>query len=414
MGSSLAYHLASMRNTGSGIVVVEKDSSYKTASATLSAGGVRQQFSLRENVLMSLYGIDFVKRANEILAVDDGDDNIDVQLQERGYLFLASEAGREALLANHAVQKEAGADWMALLSPDELRQRFPWLSTDGIAAGSLGLANEGWFDPWALLRGMRRKAQSLGVTYVEGEPVGATCDDTTRRVASVDVATSGSVEQFRPRHVVNAAGAHARPVLDLLAAGRPVLPLPVAPRKRCIFYVRCPSSSATAGEGPSTVPLYHAPLTVDTSGVYFRPEGHGSTETFICGVSPNAADDADVWDAAALSVGEDDHSALFEEVIWPALYNRVEAFGELKVQASWAGWYEYNTFDQNAIIGWHPDLTNVALLNGFSGHGLQQSPAAGRAVAELIERGRFDSLDLSLFGLERVQQGRPVYEMGIV
>ena len=142
-----------------------------------SAGGVRQQFSLRENVLTSLYGIDFVKRANEILAVDDGCDNIDVQLQELADLFLSL----RRLVEPRAAGESRGAKGSGCRldgtskSRDELRQRFPWLSTDGIAAGSLGLANEGWFDPWALLRGMRRKAQSLGVTYVEGEPVGATC-----------------------------------------------------------------------------------------------------------------------------------------------------------------------------------------------------------------------------------------------
>ena len=115
-----------------------------------------------------------------------------------------------------------------------------------------------------------------------------------------------------------------------------------------------------------------------------------------------------------LAVGERDHADLFDEIIWPALYSRAEAFGELKVQASWSGLYEYNTLDQNAIIGLNPELGNVWHLNGFSGHGLQQSPAAGRAVAELIEYGRFASLDLSLFGFERVLEGRPVRETGIV
>ena len=165
---------------------------------------------------------------------------------------------------------------------------------------------------------------------------------------------------------------------------------------------------------PPATPLWHAPLTVDTSGVYFRPEGASSRDTFLCGVSPEAAVDEDVADAGALAVGEDDHRTLFEETIWPALYSRVEAFGELKVQASWAGLYEYNTLDQNAVIGWHPELHNVVHLCGFSGHGLQQAPAAGRAVAELIEHGRYTTLDLSIFGFERVLRNEPVRETGIV
>lgn len=397
--------------------MVERDSSYQTASATLSAGGIRQQFSLLENVQMSLYGVDFLKNATEALAVE-GAEPVDVQFQERGYLFLASDAGHDALLRNHETQVGAGAHWMQLLSPAELSERFPWLKLDGVVAGSLGTANEGWFDPWALLRGMRRKAIALGVTYVEGEPVAATADAAqSNRVASVNVALKpdGVVQRFRPRHVANAAGAHARAVLETLAGSTPIATLPVSPRKRCIFYLRCPAPPCP--EPPAT-PLWHAPLTVDPSGVYFRPEGSSSTEAYICGVSPEAHHDSEVvgaeLGAGGLSVGESDHASLFEEIIWPALYSRAEAFGELKVQASWAGLYEYNTLDQNAIIGFNPDLANVVHLNGFSGHGLQQAPAAGRAAAELIEHGRFTSLDLSLFAFDRVLEKRPVREEGIV
>ncbi len=416
MGSSLAYHLAAARGTGEGIVVVERDSSYKAASAVLSAGGIRQQFSLRENVQMSLYGVDFLKRAGELLAADGDLEPVDVQFQERGYLFLASAAGHETLLRNHATQVAAGAHWMQILGPDELAARFPWLKLDGVVAGSLGTANEGWFDPWALLRGMRRKATALGVEYVEGEPVSATVDAATKRVASVDVATTrargGVVWQFRPSQAVaNAAGAHAAAVLATLAGAHRVAALPVSPRKRCVFYLRCPPPPRPA---PPATPLWHAPLTVDPSGVYFRPEGASSTDTYLCGVSPEAEHDEEVRTAEALAVGESDHARLFEDTIWPALYERAEAFAELKVLASWAGLYEYNTLDQNAIIGWHPDLRNVVHLNGFSGHGLQHAPAAGRAAAELVEHGAFRSLDLSLFSFDRVVQGRAVRETGIV
>ena len=106
--------------------------------------------------------------------------------------------------------------------------------------------------------------------------------------------------------------------------------------------------------------------------------------------------------------------SLFEEVVWPMLAHRVPAMEELKLQRAWAGHYDYNTLDQNAVIGAHPEISNLIFANGFSGHGLQQSPAAGRAVAELIVHGKFVSLDLTLFGYQRVAERRVVKELNII
>ena len=86
----------------------------------------------------------------------------------------------------------------------------------------------------------------------------------------------------------------------------------------------------------------------------------------------------------------------------------------MQVTGAWCGFYDYYTSDQNAILGWHPDAHNIMLCNGFSGHGLQQSPAAGRAVAELLTEGAFVSLDLSLFRPQRFREARLVFEENIV
>ncbi len=134
------------------------------------------------------------------------------------------------------------------------------------------------------------------------------------------------------------------------------------------------------------------------------------------GVSPDEAADPDCDPEDASVLQTIDHH-LFDEVIWPALYERVPAFEELKVVGSWAGFYDYNVLDQNAIIGYHSELRNLVLCNGFSGHGLMQSPAAGRAASELIasgSRASFDTIDLSRFSFERVLQSKPIFETGIV
>ncbi len=96
------------------------------------------------------------------------------------------------------------------------------------------------------------------------------------------------------------------------------------------------------------------------------------------------------------------------------LSHRIPAFEAVKLTGAWAGHYDYNAFDQNGILGPHPDLANFLLCNGFSGHGLQQAPAAGRAIAELIAYGDFRSLDLANLSYARIAEGRPVKETNLI
>jgi FAD-dependent oxidoreductase domain-containing protein 1 len=427
IGSSTAFHLSQLRknngNEGS-IVILEKDPTYKASSAMLSAGGIRQQFSLEENIRMSLYGRDFLRSASTLLATSSFPD-VNVHFVEHGYLFLAStETAAQQLKENHRVQRDVGCTSIHLLSPKQLKEQFPWLNVDDILLGSYGSSGEGWFDPWAYIHGLKEKNKESGVTYLHAKPVGATRDPETGRILSVriedytktnptetGIGRTGRTQSFRVNTVVNAAGAHADSLMSLLAGDdRPLdHPLPVKPRKRSIFFFHCSSSS----EDESPLVPHIAPLTVDHSMVYFRSEGQPGSGNFICGVSPPCDQDEDCLDPLALENA--DHE-LFEECIWPALYHRVPAFGNIKVVSSWAGLYEYNTFDRNACIDFHPEMENVLMVNGFSGHGLQHSPAAGRAAAELLENSNeFVTLDLNIFRFDRfLEGGSPVFEKEIV
>jgi sarcosine oxidase len=167
--------------------------------------------------------------------------------------------------------------------------------------------------------------------------------------------------------------------------------LPIRPRKRCVFSFEC------------RTPIEKAPLTIDPTGVYFRPEGAG----YIGGVAPPEDNDPDTFDL------EPDYS-LFEETVWPVLAERIPAFESIKMNRAWAGTYDYNTIDQNAILGPHPEVRNFFFASGFSGHGLQQSPAAGRANAEMITYGAYRSIDLSRFGYDRFARGKPIIELNVV
>ncbi len=284
------------------------------------------------------------------------------------------------LRENHAVQRAEAAD-VALLAPDELAARYPWLAVDDVALGSLGRSGEGWFDGYALMAGLRRKARSLGAVFLAAEAVGLRVVE--RRIAAVELG-DGSVVPCGT--LVNAAGPWASRVAAFAGVA-----LPVEARRRCVFAFTCRE------------PLPHCPLVIDPSGAWFRPEGGG----FIGAIAP-----PDDEDAADLPLDVD--PTLFEARLWPALAARVPAFDEIRVTNAWAGYYEMNTFDHNAILGAHPEIANLLFANGFSGHGLQHAPAVGRAIAELIVQGRYVTLDLSVFAFDRIAAGRRIVERNVI
>jgi FAD-dependent oxidoreductase domain-containing protein 1 len=378
IGSAIAYFLLGPMGFPGRVIVVEKDPTYADAATSRSAGGIRQQFSTPENIAMSSFGAQFVKHVGDYLSVEG--EAPAIPFTEWGYLFLATPAGLPILEANHRTQRGLGAD-IALLDPAALKARFPWLKTDDLAAGTLGLSNEGWIDPYSLLQAFRRKARALGAVYLTDEAVGI--ERQGNRIEAVALAQAGRITCG---NLVDSAGYHAHEVAAM--AG---IELPIRPRKRFVFVFDCKE------------PVERAPLLIDPSGVYFRPEG----ASFIGGVSPPEDQDPDCFDF------EIDYR-LFEEVVWPALAERVPAFEAIKLVRAWAGHYDYNTLDQNAILGPHPEIRNFYFANGFSGHGLQQSPAAGRATAELITHGAYRSIDLTRFGYERVLRGEPIVELNVV
>ena len=381
IGSAIAYFLSSDPSFQGRTVVIERDPSYARASSALSASSIRQQFSTPENIRMSLYGIAFMREIDRHLAVDDQPGaQVDIGLTEGGYLYLAKAASAAVLRDNHAIQVTEGAD-VALLAPDELAARFPWLSLGDVALGSLGLSGEGWFDGYGLTQAFRHKARALGAAYVAAEAVGI--DVVGDRVTGVRLANGDAIDCGT---LVDAAGPWARDV----AAMAGVI-LPVEARRRCVFVF----------DARRTLP--DCPLVVDTTGIWFRPEG----ESFIGATAPPPDED---HDGLPLTV---DHRQ-FDEQLWPALSARVPAFDAIKQLNSWAGYYETNTFDHNAVIGPHTELVNLLFAAGFSGHGIQHAPAVGRAIAELIAHGRYVSLDLSVFAYERIAAGRRVVERNVI
>eukprot|EP00914_Ancora_sagittata_P029869 GHVO01059301.1.p1 GENE.GHVO01059301.1~~GHVO01059301.1.p1 ORF type:complete len:473 (-),score=31.08 GHVO01059301.1:161-1468(-) len=407
IGLATAYWLKVRNPRAFQVTVIEKDPCYKEAATTLSVGGIRQQFSLPENVMLSMYTAQFLREIKEHLSVLDFDPP-DVQFNPQGYLFLATEAGNEILKENNKVQRNCGAK-VQLMKTEQLKDKFPWMVTDDITYGSYGLENEGWFDPWLYIAALKTKLASFGVQFVTGEVVGFRKDKKVTRFAHrmvlemLDVRLpDSSIFPIKMAKVVNCAGPWSGQVAELAGIGcrsqdssALIVPLPVEPRKRYVYMFHCP-------DGPGL----DMPFLVDPSGVYVRREGLGGH--YLCGKSP--VDDNAEPSAKDLEV---DHE-FFNEHIWPVLAQRVPAFERLKVKNAWSGYYDYNYFDQNLIIGNHPYYDNFYMATGCSGHGIQQSAAVGRAMAELILDDEYKTIDLSRFSFDRILEDKPYRERNII
>jgi FAD-dependent oxidoreductase domain-containing protein 1 len=380
VGSAVAYYLSiDPAFRGRRIAIIERDPSYRKGSSARSAGGIRQQFSTPENIAMSLVTLGLFRRLRTVFGAD-----ADVAFREQGYLIMASADGASQLTENVALQQSMQAD-IALLDAPTLARHFPWLATDGVAAAGFGRSGEGWFDPVSLATLFRKAAIAGGATLVHDRVTGI--DVRSSRVRRLVLAGGDSIACD---HLVNAAGAWAGELAALAGVG-----LPVEPRKRTVYVIDC-------RDPPEA--LRQAPLTVDPTGVWFRPEGR----VFLCGKSPEASEEPPAEDLDAI-----DH-AFFDSQVWPRVAARVPAFESVKVVSAWAGYYDTNTLDQNAIIGPHPEIANLHFANGFSGHGAQQAAAAGRAVAELIVHGAFRTLDLTRFGYARIAGNAPLPERNVI
>lgn len=382
MGSSVAWWLTKMQ-PGLDVLVLERDPSYSQASTALSVASIRQQFTTAANVRISRFGIDFIRNFDERLG---GLGQVSsLGLKENGYLFLSSTPEGAAALAEVAAMQRGEGAATELWSPGQVKARFPWLETGDLTAATFGPRDEGWFDNMGLMAGFRNAAKAQGARFLTARACGLQLR--SGRVTGVEIEQKdGGRALVACSTVVNAAGTRAAEVL-----GWAGLDLAVEPRKRTVFVIDAPNARHP-----------DAPLLVD-AGFYLRPEhGHWITATVPQDDGPCDSNDFE----------PDLH--LFEDVIWEQLYARAPGFDAVKVVRHWVGHYAYNRLDQNAILGPHPDLPNLYLCNGFSGHGLQQAPAVGRGIAEHILTGGWQSLDLSDLSVERMLKQQPFRERAIV
>ena len=375
MGSAVAYFLSENPDFRGKVIVLEKDRTYGAAASARSTSGVRQQFSSAVNVALGAFAAEFLREAG--LHLDLPGEPSGVVFQERGYLFLGDASMVGAFEANNRMQRSLGVT-VDLLEPAQLQERFPWLNVEDIAIGSIARDGEGWLDGYMLMNAFKRRARANGVEYryVEATDlvrdgdrvVGAVCADGSRIAAG---------------HVVNTAGGSGREVA--LMAG---VELPLRNMKQMMFTFGSPFAAAD-------VPFVFSP-----DGVFFRPDG----QDYMGGIG---IDQELIVEAGDFEVQYE----RFEEEVWPKLAHRVPGFEETRLRGGWAGHYDMNLFDHNAIVGRVPGVQGFYLANGFSGHGLMQSPGVGRGLSELIVYGAYRSLDLTDLSFERILANAPMREL---
>ena len=379
-GAATAWFLTHTSGFDGSVLVVERDPSYAMCSTAHTNSCIRQQFSDPLNVKISQFAAHFIKNLRDYMQ-DPRVPQLDIQ--SYGYLYLADTEDFAATLRdNQQVQRGQGAETQ-LLTPDQIKARYPFYNVDDIVLGSINLKDEGYWDGGTVFDWLRRSAQGRGVEYLAGEVVDMTVGK--GRVQTVTLATG---DHIACGHLVNASGPRAARTAAM--AG---LSLPVEPRKRFTWIF---SAAQQLDQD--------LPLTIDPSGVHVRQDG---PQTYLAGC-PADPDPAVAFDDFAMDLDR------WQAHVWPIIATRIPQFAALKVVTEWAGHYAYNTFDQNAVLGPHTEVENFIFQNGFSGHGLQQSPAMGRGVAEWITYGGYRTLDLSPFHYARIAANKPMLEKAVI
>ena len=383
LGSSTAWFLADNPDFTGTVLVIEQDPSYENSATARTNSCIRQQFSSALNVQISQFGAEFIQNMRAYMG---GDDRVPhLKIQNYGYMYLAdTEDFADVLRQSHRVQVAAGAA-TRLMTPEEIKAAYPFYNVDDLVLGSINTVDEGYFDGITVFDCWRRQAKERGVEYMAGEVVAINRNASGRSVDSVTLA-SGAV--IGCGQLVNATGTRGARMAQM--AG---IEIPIEPRKRFTYVFS------------AEVPLDRdLPLTIDPAGFHVRQDGK---TTYMLGAHA-AFDPAVAFDDFSMD------QTLWQDHIWPALAARIPQFETIRVQREWAGHYDYNTLDQNAILGPHDAVENFIFLNGFSGHGLQQSPAMGRGTAEWLTYGGFRTLDLSPFGYGRIARGEPFVEKAII
>ncbi len=364
IGASIAWNLGKMGIDN--VVLLEKGQAGE-GSTGKCAGGIRVQFSTEININFSIYSMKFFDSFQNTMGVDP-------EFHRIGYLFLASKGAQWKTLEANARLLESKGRNIELFTSADIKTRWPFINTKDIVGGSF-TPGDGYAGPYEVLSGYINGARKNGVKIFEGIEVTG-IESSGGRVTGVVLADG---RRINSSWIVNAAGPYASGVASMLG-----LKLPVMPLRRQLFFTDV--FDALPPEFPLIIDMEH--------GWYVRREGKG---LLLAGPQDQQSSFNDKMD--------------FESRLWTAerSLHRVPVLEKANIMTGWAGLYEISP-DHHAIIGEFPEMKGFICANGFSGHGFMHSPAAGLAVAELIEKGKSETIDTMYLRPSRFREGCLIHE----
>ncbi len=376
MGCAIATYLLKA-DPNLNILIIEKDAAYTRSSTVLSDGNIRVQFNMKENIQMSLYGLEVLATFADDMRVQTAvmTHTPDIGFRQQGNLYVVDSESKAFAQQGVALQQSLGGvvEW---LEPEQIPALHPLFHSTNCVGATFG-RQDGTMSPLDVLLAYRHKAKALGAHFLEAEV--SQLRQSNQQISGVQVA-SGDV--FHAPIVVNAAGAWAAPLAQTVG-----VELPIQPVKRQIFIVEIESHF------DAILPMILLP-----NGQYvFHEGGNLFTVGGKMPTDPITLDDFS-W-----------RKDQFEAYLWEGFVAYLPAFDRLKITNGWAGLYAMNSFDHNAILGEYPLMRGLFLANGFSGHGFQQCHAVGRYLSEII-LGQPPTLDLAIFSPQRILDNKPVFE----
>ena len=371
IGASVAYHLTA--RGAKDVLILERESEQGKGSTGKATGGVRAQFETDINIKMSLYSLDFFREWD-----------FDCGYDPRGYLFFATDEKRfDYLRRNVEKQKSLGVEAVEIVDTKTISEIVAGLNCADITGGSFG-ANDGFINPLAVMRGFAEKATTNGAN-IQTETQVTSIETRDGKIVGAET-NRGRIEAEK---VVLCSGAWSRNLAK--TAG---VDLPVEPQKRQIVWAKSETDLPP-----------NLPMVIDLgSGFHFRPAKDSRAEVLFAYPDANEKPGFDTnFDKA------------FIAKVYERATHRAPFLAETTViwEKCRAGLYE-NTPDHHAVIGGCAEVENLYFCNGFSGHGVMHSPAAGRAMAEIILDGAASFLDVSCLCLERFTSGELLHETAFI